>query len=52
MFSHTGSTDCKANYHKCPTSDKCIPICDFCDGEDDCGDWSDEVFDFCGAFVA
>jgi len=42
---------CRGNYHKCPSGSKCIQICQFCDGVDNCGDNSDEDDDFCGVLL-
>ena len=36
---------CSDGYRKCPTSDKCIPESWFCDGDNACGDYSDEEAD-------
>lgn len=33
---------CPANYFECETSGECVPERWICDGQDDCGDGSDE----------
>jgi len=38
---------CKPHYTMCPSGRRCVPTCYMCDGENDCGDNSDENPHFC-----
>jgi len=38
---------CRPNYYPCPGTGRCIPVCYFCDGDNDCGDFTDEYKNFC-----
>jgi len=38
----TASRECSPGYRKCPNSHRCIDEDYFCDGDNDCGDMSDE----------
>ena len=37
-----GQGDCSDDTFMCEQSRKCIPVIYHCDGDNDCGDWSDE----------
>jgi len=39
----TASRQCSSGYRKCPNTGRCIDEDWFCDGDDDCGDMSDET---------
>jgi len=41
------SRECSSGYRKCPTTGRCINEDFFCDGDNDCGDMSDEDPDVC-----
>ena len=43
-----GEPRCAVGYWKCPTVDLCVREEWLCDGDDDCGDGSDENPAFCG----
>jgi len=38
----TAIRECSSGYRKCPNSGRCINANYFCDGDNDCGDMSDE----------
>jgi len=38
---------CPGGFSQCPGSRQCIPVCWFCDGDEDCGDNGDENYSFC-----
>lgn len=38
---------CPPNSFRCPNNHRCIPATWYCDGDDDCGDKSDEPEDYC-----
>jgi len=35
--------ECRENQRQCHNSSRCVPARLFCDGYNDCGDWSDEL---------
>ena len=41
---------CEDDCLKCPGCNRCVPIWYFCDGDNDCGDWSDEKMEFCSEY--
>jgi len=46
--SHKREMYCAVGYAKCPASNRCVSELWLCDGDDDCGDNSDEDRAFCG----
>ena len=42
--------ECPPGRRKCPNSDRCILESYFCDGDNDCEDFSDEDSDSCREF--
>ena len=43
----TASRECSSGYRRCPNGGRCIDEDYFCDGDNDCGDLSDENPDEC-----
>ena len=43
----TETENCKGYFRMCQRGHKCIPVCYFCDGENDCDDACDEDEKFC-----
>lgn len=51
MFSTPAQMTCGVDEFRCKDSGRCIPARWKCDGEDDCGDASDEPKEECGKNV-
>lgn len=51
MFSSAAQMTCGVDEFRCKDSGRCIPARWKCDGEDDCGDASDEPKEECGTNV-
>lgn len=48
LFTHIAQMRCGLDEFRCKDSGRCIPARWKCDGEDDCGDGSDEPKEECG----
>lgn len=51
LFLSVAQMTCGVDEFRCKDSGRCIPARWKCDGEDDCGDSSDEPKEECGAFI-
>lgn len=50
MFPFAAQMTCGVDEFRCKDSGRCIPARWKCDGEDDCGDASDEPKEECGKY--
>uniref|UniRef100_A0A3B4GNF0 Uncharacterized protein n=1 Tax=Pundamilia nyererei TaxID=303518 RepID=A0A3B4GNF0_9CICH len=50
MFAFAAQMTCGVDEFRCKDSGRCIPARWKCDGEDDCGDASDEPKEECGKY--